>query len=194
MAKLTPPNHVVSEYLLRLAQLAPKVDPITISLVLAKLQEVRTNGGIVYIMGNGGSAATASHWATDLFKAGVRAISLSANSAMLTALLNDRGYRYVFAAQLEAMAHVGDAAVMISASGNSPSVLHAVDTARKTGIPTIGLVGFDGGALKGMVDLALWVRSEVGAYGLVEDCHSAICHALAAALMVETDSSSRALP
>ena len=108
--------------------------------------------------GNGGSAATASHWVNDLCKATrcagrplVRATCLSDNTSWLTALANDEGYERVFAAQLENLGRPGDVLVMISASGNSPNLLAASDTAQALGIDTVGLLGFDGGVLRDRV-------------------------------------------
>ncbi len=145
---------------------------------------------MIYIAGNGGSAATASHWVNDLNKAtkedgqpAMRVMSLSDNISWLTALANDEGYERVFAGQLENFARPGDVLIVISASGNSPNLLEAVEVARRNELLTIGFLGFDGGALKDRVDDYLWLPTEKGAYGLVESGHSFLCHLLTTCVM-----------
>ena len=103
-------------------------------------------------------------------------MSLSDNVSWLTALANDEGYDRVFAGQLENFARAGDLLVAISASGNSPNLLRAVELAQSRGVTTIGLLGFDGGKLKTQVDDYLWIPTEKGTYGLVESFHTLLCH------------------
>jgi D-sedoheptulose 7-phosphate isomerase len=165
------------------------VDLRVVVRVVDALRSARERGATVYVAGNGGSAATASHFATDLSRRTpegggprVRAISLTDNIAWMTALANDLGYEHVFAGQLRALARRGDVLVAISASGNSPSILRAVEAAREAGAATIALIGFDGGQLRSAVDLAVHVASDQGLYGPVEDVHVAIHHAVAACL------------
>jgi len=145
----------------------------------------RDRGATIYIAGNGGSAATASHWVNDLGKATkgsgqapVRVMSLSDNVSWLTALANDEGYDRVFSGQLENFARVGDVLIVISASGNSQNLTQAVELARSRGVVTLALLGFDGGILKHKVDDYLWLPTEKGAYGIVESAHGMICHVL----------------
>ncbi len=137
----------------------------------------------VYIIGNGGSAATATHFACDLSKATIvegrdrlRVTSLTDNVALLTAWANDTSYDRVFAEQLANLLNPGDVVIAISASGNSPNVLAAVEKARMRGAVTIGLVGFKGGRLQAAVDAAVHVSSD--SYGVVEDCHLLLGHAI----------------
>jgi D-sedoheptulose 7-phosphate isomerase len=137
----------------------------------------------VYIVGNGGSASTATHFACDLSKATIvegharlRVTSLTDNVALLTAWANDTSYTNVFAEQLDNLLNSGDVVVAISASGNSPNVLAAVDAARGRGAITVGFVGFTGGKLKAAVDAAIHVPSD--SYGVVEDCHLVLEHAI----------------
>ena len=174
-----------SAHLLQLATLIGSLDSHAIDRVYRSLCTTRDAGATVYVAGNGGSAATASHWANDLVKAGgraggpaMRAVSLGQNVSSLTALANDEGYDRVFSGQLENLGRPDDLLVVISASGNSPNLVRAVEAARTLGIGTVGILGFDGGVLKAMVDVPVWVPTEQGAYELAEDCHSAICHAL----------------
>jgi len=141
----------------------------------------------VYVIGNGGSASTASHFACDLAKATItgvrarlRATSLTDNIALLTAWANDSSYEAVFAEQLANLLDPGDVVVAISASGKSPNILAAIGAARGRGAVTVGLVGFTGGPLKKMVDVVVHVPSE--SYGVVEDCHLVLEHAITAAL------------
>jgi D-sedoheptulose 7-phosphate isomerase len=137
----------------------------------------------VYVVGNGGSASTATHFACDLSKATIstgrrrlRASSLSDNIALLTAWANDTSYDRVFAEQVTNLVDSDDVLVAISASGNSPNVLAAVDSARSLGAITVGMVGFDGGRLKDAVRAAVHVP--ISDYGVVEDCHLVLEHAI----------------
>lgn len=160
--------------------------------LIATLRAARDEGHFIYIAGNGGSAATASHWANDLGKATKRSgrsplkvMCLSDNTSWFSALANDEGYERAFAGQLENFASPGDVLVCISASGNSPNLIHCVDLARRRAVSTAALLGFDGGALHGLVDNAICINSEKGAYELVEDAHSVICHAITRALITD---------
>jgi D-sedoheptulose 7-phosphate isomerase len=137
----------------------------------------------VYILGNGGSAATATHFACDLSKATIvegrarlRVTSLTDNVALLTAWANDTTYENVFAEQLCNLLNPDDVVIAISASGNSPNVLAAIDAARERGATTVGLVGFSGGALQNAADASIHVQSD--SYGVVEDCHLVLEHAI----------------
>ena len=139
----------------------------------------------VYIIGNGGSASTASHFACDLSKATIvegqrrlRVTSLTDNMALLTAWANDSSYDMVFAEQLSSLLNAGDVVIAISASGNSPNMLEAIRVAGMRGAITVGLVGFTGGSLIRGVDLAVHVPSH--SYGVVEDCHLVLEHAITA--------------
>lgn len=151
------------------------------------LHHARMNGQQVFVMGNGGSAATASHMACDLGKGaavagypGFRAIALTDNMAVFSAYANDCGYEHVFARQLDNLVQPGDVVIGISGSGNSPNVLNAIQLARDHGATTIGLAGFDGGRLKGLVDLCLHVENHC--MEQVEDIHLMLGHLIATAL------------
>ncbi|TMF98179.1 MAG: SIS domain-containing protein [Chloroflexi bacterium] len=141
------------------------------------------NGAHVYVVGNGGSATNATHFACDLSKATIvdgrarlRVTSLTDNIALLTAWANDTSYDRVFSEQLTNLLDPGDVVIAISASGNSPNVVSAVLAARLMRASTIALVGFAGGRLLEAVDAAIHVPSND--YGVVEDCHSVIEHAI----------------
>lgn len=149
-----------------------------IELILAT---AKTNNHI-YIIGNGGSAATASHYANDInygvrnTESGLHAVSLTDNNAVLTALGNDYGYEHIFAKQLEKFLKPGDIVIAISASGNSPNIVNAMEMAKAKGNKIVGISGFDGGYLAEHSDVSLKVSSNKGEYGPVEDAHSIIGH------------------
>jgi D-sedoheptulose 7-phosphate isomerase len=185
-------DDLAASHLESLQRVLARVDRNALFRVHAQLCAVRDAGGTVYIAGNGGSAATASHWATDLGKATkrsgrapIRVVSLADNTPWLTALANDDGYQEVFAGQLDNFAQPGDVLIVISASGSSPNVLRAVEVARARGVATIGLAGFDGGRLKSMVDVCVLVETEPGAYERVEDAHMVLCHVLTRSLVAD---------
>lgn len=181
---------IAAGYLRAFTELLEHVDLDAVERAVEHLRRVRDSDGTVYVAGNGGSAATASHWANDLGKtikassqAFMRVISLSDNVPWLTALANDEGYDRVFSGQLENFAGPGDLFFAISASGNSRNLIQAVELAREREVVTVGLLGFDGGALKGLVDEFLWLPTEPGEYGLVESGHSVLCDILTTCLL-----------
>jgi len=135
----------------------------------------------VFLAGNGGSAATASHTANDLMKGialpgqpGMRAIALTDNIPLLTALANDESYSEIFARPLAELGQPGDVLIVISASGNSPNITRAVEIARTMQITTIGFLGMGGGKAAKMVDIPVIVPSNE--YGPVEDAHMMFDH------------------
>jgi D-sedoheptulose 7-phosphate isomerase len=183
-------NQIASDYIQSFGLLLRQIDPDTIGRIAQHLRDAGNRGSTIYVAGNGGSAATASHWVNDLGKGTkcsgalpLRVMSLSDNVSWLTALANDEGYERVFSGQLENFARPGDILIVISASGNSPNLVEAVEFARRHRVFTIGLLGFDGGILKNKVDDYLWLSTEKGAYGLVESGHSLVCHILTTCLM-----------
>jgi D-sedoheptulose 7-phosphate isomerase len=139
--------------------------PSSIADMAARLVEIFNNSGKLLVMGNGGSAADAQHFAAEIVgrfkmeRKALPAIALSTDTSILTAIGNDYGYDAVFRRQVDALACSGDAVVGISTSGNSPNVLKALEVARERGCYTIGLLGKDGGSIKGVCDLALVVPS-----------------------------------
>jgi D-sedoheptulose 7-phosphate isomerase len=178
-------SEIVADYLQNFKQLLQQLDLHAVERILFRLRAARDKGSTIYLAGNGGSAAIASHWVNDLGKATkklgqtpMRVMSLSDNVSWLTALANDEGYDRVFSGQLDNFARPGEVLMVISASGNSPNLLRAVELARQRGLTTIAFLGFDGGALKDMVDEFLWLPTDKGAYGLVESAHSLLCHIL----------------
>jgi len=138
-------------------------------------------GKQIFIMGNGGSATTASHFTRDLRigaavrgKSHVQATSLTDNVALITALANDIDYSSVFKEQLVGQLQEGDVVISISASGNSPNVLKAIEFAQSKGATTIALTGFGGGKLKELAHNYIVLSSKD--YGVVEDIHLSLAH------------------
>jgi D-sedoheptulose 7-phosphate isomerase len=155
--------------------------------VIYILHEARLNRRQVFIMGNGGSAATASHFVADLAKntrkpgwPDFRVIGLTDNMAIFSALANDEGYENVFVQQLASFVEPDDVVIGISASGNSSNVLKAIELANRVGATTIGFTGFNGGILGTLVDLHLHVASDVIEH--VEDIHLMFEHLVCKAL------------
>lgn len=151
------------------------------------LMEARTSRRQVFIMGNGGSASTASHFVCDLAKntraphlPNFRVIGLTDNMAIFSALANDEGYENVFAQQLASFVEPGDIVIGISASGNSANVLNAIELGNLRGATTIGLTGFDGGRLRTMVTLDIHVPSNCIEH--VEDIHLMLEHLICKAI------------
>jgi D-sedoheptulose 7-phosphate isomerase len=154
--------------------------------VIDALLETRDRGGHIYTLGNGGSAATAAHFANDLVVsvraegAPFRAVCLSANVPVLTAVSNDYGYDQVFVHQLRGRIDQDDLVIAFSASGNSPNVVAAVEYAATCGATTIGFSAFDGGVLRERARVCVHVPTFRGEYGPAEDAHLALEHMLTA--------------
>lgn len=144
---------------------------------VAQARQAHARGNTLFFIGNGGSAAIASHMAIDYSKnGGMRALALN-DGAALTCLGNDLGYENVFARQLDLHARSGDVLIAISSSGRSPNILNAVDTARERGCFILTLSGFrPDNPLRTLGDLNLYVASE--RYGFVEIAHLTLCHAM----------------
>lgn len=165
-----------------LSTLFSRIDCSAIQKFVEIILDARERGANVFFIGNGGSAATASHFANDI-AIGTRTkgkpfriISLTDNNAVMTAIGNDFGYDSLFTKQLESLMNPNDVVVAISASGNSPNVINAIEYANKHNCTTIGLTGFSGGKLKEIAKLALHVPSDKGEYGPVEDLHMIFDH------------------
>lgn len=158
-----------------------------IESVISILQQAGARGRRIFVMGNGGSATTASHFVCDLAKNTrqpgkplYRVVGLSDNMAIFSAFANDEGYDSVFAAQLANLVEAEDVAIAISASGNSPNVIRAMELAHRQGAATIGFTGFDGGRLGKIVDLEVHIPSSRIEH--VEDIHLMLEHMITARL------------
>lgn len=151
------------------------------------LREAREGEKTVFIMGNGGSAATSSHFVSDLAKGTIvegkkrfRTIALTDNIPLMTAWANDSDYSDIFVEQLRNLLSPGDVVIGISGSGNSRNVLKGVEYAREHGAKTIGFVGFDGGRLKDMVDV--YILADINYMQKAEDVHMLLEHMLTSAI------------
>jgi D-sedoheptulose 7-phosphate isomerase len=156
-----------------------------IEKMIAVLADAARRGSTIYLVGNGGSAATASHMANDLVVGAwlpdhppFRVVSLTDNVAVMTAIANDTDYASLFANQLRNLLRADDVLLALSVSGNSPNVLEAVRLASERGAATIGCCGFDGGALPELVDVCLHIPSNHGEYGPVEDVMMILDHVI----------------
>ena len=179
-------NHV-QDYLRRLQTTLEILPEEKIYEVVELLHEARLSQRLVLVMGNGGSAATASHMVCDWMKntrkkelPNLRVICLADNMPVFSALANDEGYENVFAVQVASYAQPGDVVMAVSASGNSPNVLKAVELAKQIGARTVGITGYDGGKLGQMVDLHINVPSND--IEQVEDIHLMLDHMITSAL------------
>jgi D-sedoheptulose 7-phosphate isomerase len=174
-------------YVFSLIKLLSQIDVEALEKTSDILLEARKKGKTIYIIGNGGSASTALHFATDLthlldrkdrtFLKPFKAISLTANVSALTAVSNDIGYDQSFCHQLEVHAGAGDVLIAISSSGNSPNIIQCVQLAKKMRLSVVGISGFGGGKLKDLADVAL--VSDHNAYGQAEDMQLIVNHILA---------------
>jgi len=172
-------------YLTRLGEVLQEIPHQQVDEIRSVLLHAYDKDRRIFIFGNGGSAALASHFACDLGK-GVtmgcngtkrfRAIALTDSVPMMTAWANDSHYEDIFAEQLKNLIEAGDVAFAISASGNSPNVLKALEVARHAGGYCVGLGGYDGGKMKPLCDMCLVVPSVN--MQLIEDLHLSIAHAL----------------
>lgn len=184
----------LNHYLYQVSQTLQQVPQDALEMIADALWSIYEQDGTIFVCGNGGSAATASHFACDLSKwtirpgaRRVRALALTDNVPVMTAFSNDQSYADVFVEQLKTHYRPGDLLFAISGSGNSPNVLRAVEWANAQGAVTIGICGFDGGKLARLAQIALHVPN----YHMpqVEDIHSTICHALAVEMALRIEES-----
>jgi D-sedoheptulose 7-phosphate isomerase len=173
----------IQNYISVLQQTLDQLPRELIADVVGILQSARLKGNHIFIMGNGGSASTASHFVCDLAKntrcaslPHFRVIGLTDNTPIFSAYANDEGYEHVFSQQLANLIRPGDIVIGISASGNSQNVINAMTEAHKHDAITIGFTGFDGGRLGQMVNINLHVRSSIIEH--VEDIHLMLEHVI----------------
>lgn len=177
------PEEFAATYLTYVGTVLGSLDPSEIAAFMDRLERAAKAGQTVFIAGNGGSAATASHMAVDISlpdrhgcRIPIRSLAVSDSTPLLTALGNDVSYADVFSRQIEIHFRPGDVLVAISASGNSPNIVAAAQWVRDHDGVVLGLVGFDGGAVKNLCDVAVHVRTAKGEYGPVEDAHMVLDH------------------
>ena len=182
-------NDYSKSYIDYLSSVLSNISLTDIEKFVEVLLEARERESSIFFIGNGGSAATASHFANDIaigtrtYEKPFRAISLCDNQAVITAIANDDGYEEIFSQQLKVLLKKQDLIVAISASGNSPNLLKAIDTSKKLSAITVGISAFDGGKMKEMVDISLHVPTEKGEYGPAEDAHMVLDHLISNYLM-----------
>jgi D-sedoheptulose 7-phosphate isomerase len=159
-----------------------------IAKLVIMLSEARSNANTIYLLGNGGSACTASHFACDLSKGTVRpqsprvrAIALSESVSLITAWANDSSFDQIFAEQLSNVVKFGDIVIGISTSGNSKNVIEAMLAAKSKGANTVGFVGRSGGSLAELVDLCVKVPNHLTQQ--IEDVHLVIQHMISLCLL-----------
>lgn len=180
---MTDLSKFLKSYYERFAETLLRFDKSQLSDVVAIFDTVRDAGGTIWIAGNGGSAGISDHTVCDFCKGTYvegqkpyRMVSLSANGPLLTALSNDISYDDVFSEPLKYYLKPEDAVLLVSSSGNSPNVVNACDYANAQGVPTIAFVGFKGGKLKAKAQVCVHIESDN--YGIVEDTHQSLIHAL----------------
>lgn len=180
----------IDEYYEKLKEAIDKIDRTEIEKAIVTLKNARDNNHYIFIMGNGGSASTASHFAGD-FNKGLslnrekrfRFVCLNDNAATVLSLANDVAYEAIFVEQLKNFLSDGDVVIGISGSGNSKNVVNAVEYAKDRGNTVIGLSGYDGGKLKDLSDIQLHVP--VDDMQIVEDLHMVFDHLMMSILYKE---------
>jgi len=165
------------------------LNPSSIDTLVGVILETRSRGGAIYIAGNGGSASAANHIALDwmlgsnLHSPPLRVVSLSESPSSISATGNDLDFDEIFSRQLNSLALPGDLVVAVSASGNSRNLLSLVAKAREKECQVAAIVGFDGGALLPVVDVAVHIPTDLGDYGVSEDLHLMVGHVVKEALI-----------
>lgn len=180
-------ENYITSYLKKSIQLLQILPHKEIAKAMNILQATYERDGRIYVFGNGGSLAIATHWVADFNKTvfshhleknirRFQAIRLPSTEEELTAWANDVSFDMVFAGPLRNYIRDGDTVIAISSSGNSPNIIKAVELARQYKTPIIGVSGFDGGKLNQLADAKIQVHTEKGEYELVEGIHSVILH------------------
>jgi D-sedoheptulose 7-phosphate isomerase len=174
-------------YINYLKKVLDSIDRESIGRLVREFEDARSNGSTIFVAGNGGSAATATSMGNDLGfdvikKSGtgkpIRVLALTDNNSVITAIANDVGYENIFLNQLKIQYRRGDKLLAISASGNSTNVVIAAKWVKERGGRVMSFVGFAGGKLKELSDVAVHVKAEAGEYGPVEDAHLVLNHIL----------------
>jgi D-sedoheptulose 7-phosphate isomerase len=173
----------LQDYVGRLTDILNKIDPEKLGEVVTTFIEAFKSKNTIYVVGNGGSAATASHMQAD-FRFFVRyfskfrpkIVALTDNMPMITAIGNDNNFEDVFVEQMRGQFVAGDVLIAISASGNSPNLVKAAEYANELGGKTIAFVGFAGGKLNEICTVPLYTPNPKGDYGPIEDVHMILNH------------------
>ena len=179
----TASSVAAKDYLLAAQDVLARVDHAIVDRMVGVIWHGYEQGRTLFVFGNGGSAALASHFACDIGKGTIagkrkrlKTVALTDNVALITAWANDKAYDTIFAEQLEGLAEKGDMVLAISGSGNSPNVIRGLEAARRIGAETLVLTGFEGGRAKALADLCLVVPSD--SMQLIEDAHLCATHAI----------------
>lgn len=174
-----------ADYQKKLNDLFEQIDFDVLEQITSTIIDAYKNDKTIYVAGNGGSAATASHYKVDFGffvryfkKKRIKVVSLTDHSPLMTAIGNDNSYDEVFTQQMQDYFNEDDVLIAISASGNSMNVVKAAEYANELGGTSIGLVGFEGGKLKDACKISLFTPNPKGDYGPIEDLHMIICHML----------------
>ena len=174
-------------YLDELGNILDQLPQDQIAQIIRTLEQARMERRQIFLIGNGGSAATASHFANDLLKSTVtedkprmKVFALTDNIPIMMAYANDCGYETIFSEQLDALAAPGDIVVAFSGSGRSPNVIRALDLARERGLTTIGVTGRDGGEMRERCDICLIAPCQP--MEQIEDVHVVLCHLIYSAI------------
>jgi D-sedoheptulose 7-phosphate isomerase len=184
-----PSARTPQEYFSAYQEMVANLPYQQIDRAIGEIMSAYERGANIFTIGNGGSAALASHFACDLAKGTVvsengekrfRVIALTDNIPLMTAWANDHGYEQVFAQQLQNLLVPGDLAFAISGSGNSPNVLRGLEMARGHGARTVGLTGFEGGKMKNLCDVCVVLPSNN--MQIIEDFHLSVTHAISSVI------------
>src|SRR5580700_774874 len=178
-------SEFAKEYIHQLKQVLDQLPLKPVEEILRAIEQAQNERRQIFVIGNGGSASTASHMMNDLCKGTLghkgdapwprmRVIALTDNVSLMTAWANDTDYNHIFSEPLKNLAQRGDVLIAISASGNSPNIIAAVEAAKQLGMKVLGLAGFGGGKLAKLAEICFVVPSD--GYGPVEDVHMILDH------------------
>ena len=183
------PVDFAESYLGYLTSVLKTIDTREIGQFIETLLDARERGATIFFIGNGGSTATASHFANDIaigtnsYEKPFRAVSLTDSNAIITAVGNDFGFEEIFVRQLRVLGRPGNVVVAISATGNSHNLIRAFDYAKSIVIKTVAITAFDGGKMKQIADEGVHVPTALKEYGPAEDAHMVLDHLASAYLM-----------
>ena len=170
-----------ANYVEQLASAFSQVEAEVFKRLAVSLNSARERKANIFLCGNGGSAANANHWANDLIygagktgRGGVRAHSLSANTSVIMCMANDTGYENVFSGPLRVLASPGDILIVLSGSGNSPNILHALEEAKHLDLETWAIVGYDGGKALHLAQNV--IHFSINDMQIAEDLQMVVCH------------------
>jgi D-sedoheptulose 7-phosphate isomerase len=183
-----PESGSSEDYFRQLARLIPRIPYQSVDAIAGVLTQAFDEGRTIFVFGNGGSAASASHMMCDMNKGAapsghgrrLKVMSLTDNVPLITAWANDASYEQIFAEQIRNYLQPGDVALAVSCSGDSPNVLLGLKTAKAMGAITVGIAGRQGGKMKSMCDVCAVVPSDD--MRMIEDMHHAILHSLSVAM------------